>query len=246
MIVRPIGSHQATLHERHFRRFVKYLSCATARSQPVEAAGRVAGHRPSPSLANPPIACVGQRDDRHGNRRRAGQTCRHREQRPARDARRGRGDVRPRRRPALRGVFHPGGLSEGNRPARLRLLRAAHRLGQPAVGEGLKRDGLTAHAAFRIPHGQRSLFLNSFWDGRWGQLVLNSHQLKTDGEIIMSAINDRIKLKFICPGCGNKFGKLPRWLKPGGAVTCPKCGNTFIDQAVLIAAETLSEHLKAK
>jgi predicted RNA-binding Zn-ribbon protein involved in translation (DUF1610 family) len=62
----------------------------------------------------------------------------------------------------------------------------------------------------------------------------------------MSAIDDRIKLKFICPGCGNKFGKLPNWLKPGGAVTCPKCGNAFIDEAVLKTAKKLSEHLKAK
>jgi TPR repeat protein len=33
---------------------------------------------------------------------------------------------------------------------RLRLLRAAHRRGQPAGGERLKRDGLAAHAEFRM------------------------------------------------------------------------------------------------
>jgi predicted nucleic-acid-binding Zn-ribbon protein len=62
----------------------------------------------------------------------------------------------------------------------------------------------------------------------------------------MSAIDDRIILQFICPKCRNKFGKLPSWLKPGGKVTCPKCGDTFVDEEILKAAEALSKHRKAK
>lgn len=58
----------------------------------------------------------------------------------------------------------------------------------------------------------------------------------------MSAIDDRITLKFICPKCHNKFGKLPKWLKSGGKVTCPKCGEAFVDEEVLKGAEELSRY----
>jgi len=61
----------------------------------------------------------------------------------------------------------------------------------------------------------------------------------------MSEIDDRVKLQFICPKCGKKFGKLPSWLKQGGAVTCPKCEDTFVDQGVLKAARAFSERCKA-
>jgi predicted nucleic-acid-binding Zn-ribbon protein len=62
----------------------------------------------------------------------------------------------------------------------------------------------------------------------------------------MSAVYDRITLRFVCPKCRNKFGKLPRWLKPGGKVTCPKCGDTFVDEGILKAVEALSERCKTK
>jgi len=61
----------------------------------------------------------------------------------------------------------------------------------------------------------------------------------------MREIDDRIKLQFVCPKCGKNFGKLPSWLKPGGAVTCPKCSETFVDHEVLNAARAFAERCKA-
>jgi hypothetical protein len=42
----------------------------------------------------------------------------------------------------------------------------------PNLGEPQARCYNRApHSVFRIPHWQRTLFLNSFWDGRLGQMA---------------------------------------------------------------------------
>lgn len=61
----------------------------------------------------------------------------------------------------------------------------------------------------------------------------------------MSEIHDKFTLQFICPKCKKKFGKFPSRLKPGGAVSCPKCGETFVDEPVLKAAQAFEARCKS-
>jgi hypothetical protein len=63
------------------------------------------------------------------------------------------------------------------------------------------------------------------------------------GALLDAATDGRIMLRLRCPKCGNEVRKVPRQLKPGGATVCPKCGSTFIDEAVLKEAEALAKFL---
>jgi DNA-directed RNA polymerase subunit RPC12/RpoP len=61
--------------------------------------------------------------------------------------------------------------------------------------------------------------------------------------LLDAATDGRIMLRLRCAECSNEVRKLPRQLKPGGATVCPKCGRTFIDEAVLKEAEALAKFL---
>jgi ssDNA-binding Zn-finger/Zn-ribbon topoisomerase 1 len=80
-----------------------------------------------------------------------------------------------------------------------------------------------------------------------------THAIRRDGlkkpewarsALLGATASGTIVLRLRCPNCGNEVRKLPRQLKTGGATICPKCGRTFIDEAVLKEAETLAKLLE--
>ena len=108
-------------------------------------------------------------------------------------------------------------------------------MGRPPIVPGQSKDVLfgvriSAEEAKEI---ERGIAESGMSKPDWGRTAL-----------LGATARGRIILRLRCPNCGNEVRKLPRQLKSGGATICPKCGNSFIDKAVLKEAESLAKFLE--